>query len=39
MSQIKFPTIEGKHRIFLEFKNDKAEDKDLFMFSTIALDK
>jgi cytochrome c len=39
MSGLNFPAIDGKHKIVLVFNNDKAGDGDLFMFSTIALDK
>ena len=38
-SSIKFPAIEGKHKLVLVFNNPQAGDGDLFMFSTIALDK
>ncbi|MEI9921740.1 MAG: ThuA domain-containing protein [Bacteroidota bacterium] len=38
-STISFPAIEGKHKLYLAFNNNKAEDKDLFMFTQIALGK
>jgi cytochrome c len=38
-STITFPALEGKHRLVLTFNNAQADDKDLFMFSQIALGK
>lgn len=38
-SLVTFPAVEGRHKVVLVFNNDQAGDADLFMFSTIVLDK
>lgn len=39
MGSINLKGVTGKHKLVLVFNNEQAGDADLFMFSTIALDK
>lgn len=39
MSSFKYAGVEGKHKLVLVFSNADAGEADLFMFTTIALDK